>query len=125
MDIRPRPNLLWRLFVILGIGTLTTLSVSDEAWEKWEENVGDAVPRSTIRSVLLGTLGLHFLEALVTARRARSAGLEKPASWGLSAFLWGFPVMLRLGRARRAELTGSTTDLEPVVLVVEDVPAAA
>jgi hypothetical protein len=123
MDIRPRPNILWRLFVVLGVGTMTALSVSDDAWQMWEDNVGDVVPRSAIRGVLAATLGLHALEAVVSVRRARAAGLDRPGRWGVSTFLWGFPVMVRLARARRAALTG-TTELDAVVVVVDE-PLAA
>ena len=63
MAVRRTPNILWRIFALVGIGTMTALAVSDEAWEQWEENVGDVVPRSTIRAVLAGTLGVHVAEA--------------------------------------------------------------
>ncbi len=33
MDVSPRPNLLWRLFVLIGLGTAGAVTVSDEAWE--------------------------------------------------------------------------------------------
>lgn len=120
MNVSPRPNLLWRLFALAGLGTLTALSVSDTAWEAWEDTVGDAVPRSTIRALLAATVGLHAIEALLTTRSARAAGLDRPCRWGWSALLWGFPVMLRLRRARRAGATVDAVEgpLPPVEVVV-------
>ena len=111
MDIRPRPNLLWRIFVVLGIGTMTALVVSDDAWDAWENNVGDALPRDTIRTMLVGTAGLHAAEGVLAYGSARRGGLERPGRWGLSTFFWGFPVLFRLRRAKRAD---------EVIVVVED-----
>lgn len=111
MDVRPTPNLLWRLFVLVGLGTLTVLSTNDQAWERFRAAVGDVVPRDAIRRVVVGTLGIHAAEAVVTAVRARRSGLAHPLRWGLSAFLWGFPVMGRLRRARRGPaLTNDSAD---------------
>ncbi|MFZ4669279.1 MAG: TMEM254 family protein [Microthrixaceae bacterium] len=118
MDVRPRPNLLWRLFVVIGLGTLVLLSVSDDAWDRFRGAVGEVIPRSAIRQLVVGTLGVHALEAIVVFARARRAGLEHPGRWAISTFLWGFPVMSRLGRAKRAIVDG-----EPSVEV--DVVAAA
>lgn len=106
MDVRPRPNLLWRLFVVIGLGTLVLLSVSDDAWDRWRDAVGDVVPRAAIRRLVVGTLGVHALEAMLAFGRARRAGLDHPGRWALSTFLWGFPVLSRLGRARRAISSG-------------------
>jgi len=110
MIVRPRPNLLWRLFVILGVGTMTALTVSDDAWKAWEDTVGDVLPRSTIRNMLIGTFGLHATEGVLVGRAARRAGMDRPGRWGLSALFWGFPVALRLRTAKR---TGE-------IVVVED-----
>ncbi|MFZ4518909.1 MAG: TMEM254 family protein [Microthrixaceae bacterium] len=102
--VSPRPNLLWRLGVVVGLGTLTTLSVSDGAWEQWEDNVGDAVPRSAMRNLLVGTVAVHAVEALAAHRSASAAGLDRPGRWARLTFLFGFPVLLRLRKARRLEL---------------------
>jgi hypothetical protein len=99
MAVRPRPNILWRLFVIIGVGSMTALTLSDDAWAAWEENVGDVVPRATIRNLLVGTLGLHALEGVLVTRSAARSGQDHPGRWGLSAFFWGFPVIFRLRRA--------------------------
>ncbi len=101
--VSPRPNLLWRLGVLTGLGTLTTLSVSDTAWQQWEENVGDAVPRSTMRNLVVGTVAVHAVEAVAALRSARAAGLDRPGRWARLTFLFGFPVLLRLRKARRVE----------------------
>jgi hypothetical protein len=103
MAVRRTPNILWRIFALVGIGTMTALAVSDEAWEQWEENVGDVVPRSTIRAVLAGTLGVHVAEAAVVHRSARRAGLDHPGRWAFTTLLYGFPVMFRLRKAKRSE----------------------
>lgn len=115
MSVRRKPSLVWRLFVLLGIGTMTALSFSDQAWEAVEGAVGDAVPRNTIRSILLGTLGLHSLEALLVLRSTRRKGDAGPLRWALATFVWGFPVMGRLRKARKAE----TMALEAVALADE------
>jgi hypothetical protein len=102
MDVRPTPNLLWRAFVLIGLGTLTVLSTSDQAWDRFRDATGGAVPRQTVRQLVIGTLGVHAVEGLLAGARARRSGLAHPARWGLSTFLWGFPVLRRLGRARQA-----------------------
>ncbi len=101
MDVRPTPNILWRLFVLSGVGILSWISVDDRAWGRFSEATGDAVPRQGVRGVVVATLAVHVLEALVVGRRARRAGLEHPGSWARSTLLYGFPVMRRLSRARR------------------------
>ena len=102
MAVRPQPNILWRLFALTGIGTMKALSLSDQAWEQWEANVGDVVPRSTIRKVLAGTIGLHVAEAVWVHRSAKRAGIDRPGRWGRTALLYGFPVILRLRKAKRS-----------------------
>ncbi len=115
MSVRRQPSLIWRLFVLVGIGSLTVLSFSDQAWEAVEDAVGDTVPRSTIRSILLGTLGLHSIEALLVWRSTRRRGDAGPFRWASATFIWGFPVMRRLRTARKAE----TMALEAVALADE------
>lgn len=102
MDVSPRPGLMWRIFVVLGLGTAGAVSVSDPAWERWQGIAGDAVPRDTMRSVFWGSLAVHAGEGAYAYGAARCAGLDRPGRWGRSAMLWGFPVLLRLRRARRS-----------------------
>ncbi|MGZ4693087.1 MAG: TMEM254 family protein [Acidimicrobiales bacterium] len=94
-----RPSLAWRAFVLIGIGSLKLLSLSDGAWDAWEENVTDAVPRSTVRKLLAGALVLHVVEAAVAHRWARRGGVAHRRSWTLTTLLYGFPE-LRLLRRR-------------------------
>lgn len=94
-----RPNLLWRGFVLSGIATLGVLSVSDDAWQAWEDNVTDAVPRSAIRGLFAGTVGIHLIEALAVRRMARRAELDHVGAWTRTALLYGFPTIGRLNKA--------------------------
>jgi hypothetical protein len=93
-----RPSLLWRLFVLGGVATMTALSTNRKAWEAWEDNVTDAVPRSAIQTALLGTVGLHVLEASAAARMADRRGVTPARPWVLSTLAYGFPVLNRLRR---------------------------
>ncbi len=106
MKISPRPSLLWRLFVLVGLGTAGAVTLSDEAWEQFQNVAGDAVPRETFRSLFWGSVGLHAAEGAIAYRSARRGGLERPGKWARSTVLWGFPVLLRLRRAKRAALEG-------------------
>lgn len=110
MAVRPQPNILWRLFALTGIGTMKALSLSDQAWEQWEANVGDVVPRSTIRKVLAATIGLHVAEAVWVHRSARRASVDRPGRWTRAALLYGFPVMLRLRKVKRRGEIGVVVD---------------
>ena len=103
-EITPKPNLLWRLFVLAGVGTSAVVSIDDDAWEAFDEATGQATSRDAIRALFAGTVVLHALEGAAAWRSARKAGLNRPFRWGLSTLMWGFPVLLRLRRARRAEL---------------------
>ena len=102
MSIRTRPNLLWRLLVGTGVSTVIVLSVNDDAWSRWESVVGDVVPRQRIRSLALGTGVLHGAEASVAFISARKAGVGHPLRWWFSTLLWGFPVLGRLRKAKKA-----------------------
>lgn len=102
--IKPRPNILWRMFVLGGIGTMVAVSVDDNAWDAFDEATGGAVDRDTVRAATAGTIGLHLVEALIVWRLARKGGLDRPGRWARSALLWGFPVMRRVRKARRMEL---------------------
>lgn len=97
-DATPRVSLLWRLFVATGVPTLTVLSTSDEAWERWEQATGGRIPRSAVRRLLVGTAVAHVIEAAVVHRRARSVGMARPGRWAAATLAWGFPVMLQLRR---------------------------
>lgn len=101
MDVSPRPNLLWRLFVLLGLGTAGAVTVSDEAWEQYKNVAGDAVPREVMKNVFVGSVGLHAVEGLYAYASARRGGVAKPGRWARSTLLWGFPVLLRLRKAKR------------------------
>jgi hypothetical protein len=102
MDVSPRPNLLWRLFVLVGLGTAGAVTLSDEAWERWHGVAGDTIPRDVMRSVFLGSAALHVAEGGAAYAAARRAGLDRPGRWARSTLLWGFPVMLRLRKAARS-----------------------
>ncbi len=103
MAVRRSPNLLWRLFALTGIGTMAVLVLSDDVWERVEDTVGDVVPRSTIRNVLAGTVGVHVLEALLVHRSARKHGVDHPMRWAFTTLLYGFPVAFRVRKAAKAQ----------------------
>lgn len=115
MSVRRQPSLLWRAFVVVGVGSLAAASLSDGAWEKVEDTVGDTIPRSTIRTIFFGTVGVHVLESLFVFRSTRRRGDAGPARWAFWTFVWGFPVMGRLRTARKAE----SMALEAVALADE------
>ena len=106
MEHPRRPSLLWRLFVVVGVGTLSALTFSDAAWEKWEATVGERPSRDQVRRLLVGTAGIHAAEASVTYVRARRAGVDGAGAWALSNFLWGFPVMARYRRSHGGAVEG-------------------
>lgn len=97
-----RPSLLWRGFVIGGVGTMAALSVSDAAWEQWEATVGDRIPRSVIRGFVGGTVAVHVAEALAVRRVARRGGVAHPGAYARTALVYGFPVYFAARRAARA-----------------------
>lgn len=94
-----RPNLLWRGFVLGGVGTLAVLSSNDAAWEWWEEHVTDLVPRSVLRGTLSGTVVVHVAEAALARRWARSAGIDHAGAWVRTTALYGFPELRHVRRA--------------------------
>jgi hypothetical protein len=96
-----RPNLLWRGFALGGVTTMAVLSTSDEAWNWWEHNVTDAIPRTAIRATLGVTVAIHIGEALVARRRSRQAGLEHSGAWARTALIYGFPALGRLKKQIR------------------------
>ncbi|MEX0767378.1 MAG: DUF4499 domain-containing protein, partial [Microthrixaceae bacterium] len=103
MSTARRPSLAWRVFVVVGVGTSVALTVSDPAWEKWHSVLGDKLPRQKIKSLVVGTAAIHSAEAASSYISAKRGNLDQPGRWALSTFLWGFPVMSRLRKARRAE----------------------
>lgn len=106
MEHPHRPSLLWRLFVVVGVGTLSALTFSDAAWEKWRATVGERPSREQVRSLLVGTAGIHAVEAAVTYGRARRAGVERAGTWAVANLLWGFPVMNRFRRFHGGAVEG-------------------
>lgn len=100
---RTRPGILWRLFVLTGVGTMAAVTVDDRAWEKFRDATGDSIPRDTVRSMLVGTAALHAGESLLAVRSARRSGVGHPLRWGLSTLVWGFPVLRRLRKAGKAQ----------------------
>ncbi len=121
MSVRRKPSLLWRIFVVVGMGSLLALSVSDDVWEQFEATVGDTVPRSRIQTLLAGAVGLHVVEAILVWRSARRRGDAGPFRWALATLLWGFPVLGRLRKARKAE----DMAIDAVALADEAVELAA
>lgn len=103
MSVRRQPSLLWRLFVVVGLGSLLALSISDDLWEQFEAAVGDSVPRSRIQSIVAATFGLHVLEAMLVWRSARRHGDGGPLRWAFATMVWGFPVARRLRKSRKAQ----------------------
>lgn len=94
-----RPHLLWRLFVLVNVPLLGVLSISDGWWQVWEDNVTDAIPRSAIRGLFVGTVGVHIVEALVVGRLARRSGVGNVGAWTRTALLYGFPAFTKLRQA--------------------------
>ncbi len=81
---------------------MTVVSVDDDAWESFDDATGHTMSRDAIRALLVGTAVLHTLEGGAAYRSARKEGVQRPGRWGLAAWLWGFPVLLRLHRAKCA-----------------------
>lgn len=97
-----RPSLLWRAFVVVGVGTTVAVATNDQAWEKWKGMAGETIPRDKMRSLAIGTVGLHVAEAAGAYASARRNKLDSPRKWALSTLLWGFPVHRRLAKHRRS-----------------------
>jgi hypothetical protein len=102
-----RPSLLWRAFALVGIGGLKALSLSDTAWELWEDNVTDAVPRPAVRRLLTATLLLHATEAVVAYRWAGRGNVGHRGAWARTTLLYGFPELRLLRRQIRANRTAA------------------
>jgi hypothetical protein len=100
---KPTPGLLWRLFVVGGVGTMAAVTVDDRAWEAFDDATGGTVERDVVTRLLGATLGLHAAESIFAYRSAKKAQLPRPAWWAVSTLIWGFPVLLRLRGARRAD----------------------
>lgn len=97
-----RPNLLWRGFVLGGVGTMAALSFSDEAWAWWEERVSDKLPRSVIRAELAGTVAVHVVEALAVRRMGRRAGLAHRGAHTRTTLVYGLPAYRTAKKAAAA-----------------------
>lgn len=78
--------------------TLGALSMSDEAWRWWEENITDALPRSALRGIFWSALATHVVEGVAAGRRARGAQLADAGAWRRTTFLYGFPTLRHLNR---------------------------
>lgn len=104
MESNHRPSLLWRLFVLVGLGTAGAVTFSDEAADLWEDATGGAVPRDVVKGVFFGALGLHAGESLLAYIGARRAGLDRPCRrWAFGTLIWGFPVLRRLRKTKKAQ----------------------
>lgn len=103
-EVTPRPNIIWRLFVLGGLGSMVAVSIDDNAWEAADELAGGAIDRDAVRAGTAAMLGLHVLEALFAWRSARRGGLERPGRWARATLLWGFPVLRRIRKAKRMEI---------------------
>jgi Domain of unknown function (DUF4499) len=101
-----RPSLLWRAFVVAGVGTSVAVSLSDGAWEKWKGVAGETIPRDAMRKLAAGTAAVHSTEAGAAYFSARRGKLDHPGRWALSTFVWGFPVLRRLRTQRKALAEG-------------------
>ncbi len=99
--LSPRPNILWRLFVLGGMGTMIAVSVEDNAWEAFDDATGGAVDRDVVRKATGATIGLHVVEAIAAYFMAKRAHLPKPRKWATATLVWGFPVHRRIVKARR------------------------
>lgn len=100
--MRPTPNLPWRLFVTGGVAALAAGSASEAAWKRLEPVV-PATSRRQLQTLLGATVAVHAVEALAMRRTVRDDGLPTPRRWVLATLAWGFPVMYRARKARRAE----------------------
>ena len=94
-----RPSWLWFLLLDGGIVVLTTLALSQTAYDKAGEMTGDVLPpREVLQVLLVGTAVIHAGEALAAGRMARRRGL--PArGWRLQTFIVGFPSLLAMRRS--------------------------
>lgn len=93
-----KPNLIWRLFVLIGLTTLGVLSVSDPAWEAWKQQVGTAMDRNMIRRLFYGSLILHVGEAFIVWRKARKHSFGNSGKWAINTLIYGYPVFRRASK---------------------------
>ena len=82
MSTSHRPSLLWRLFVVVGVGTMSALTFSDAAWEKWRATVGEKPSRDQVRQLLVGTAGIHLSCDLDWVDPADAPGVGTPVRGG-------------------------------------------
>src|SRR5262249_27266649 len=91
-----RPGLGWNLLLQPGIVATVVLALSPKAYESVSTRV-PLPPRSRMRAMAAGAVGLHVFEALVAYRTAKGKGYTRSAKrWGIEGFLLGFPVLLKL-----------------------------
>jgi len=92
-----RPALGW--FVVLdgGIAALSVLALHDGAYRAARE-IGPLPEQKQLRTLLVGTIGLHVLEASLARRMASRRGLasEVVGRWRRQTFAVGFPSLLKL-----------------------------
>jgi len=106
--MRPTPNLPWRLFVTGGVAALAAGTASEAAWKRLEPVV-PATSRRQLQALLGATVAVHVAEALTMRRTVRRDGLPTPRRWVASTLAWGFPVMYRARKVRRAQATLAST----------------
>lgn len=95
-----RPSFLWYLLLDGAIAVNAVLALDERAYEAASE-VAPLPPRRNLQKVLAATAGIHVVEALIAARRARRHGL--PAGrWARQTFVVGFPSLLALRRVARS-----------------------
>lgn len=98
-----RPSWLWFLLLDGGIVVLAKLALSPRAYERAAELSGDALPpRESLQALLVATAVIHAAEAVAAGRRAKRLGLA-PRGWRVQTLFVGFPSLLALRRAGRAE----------------------
>lgn len=98
-----RPRLGWFLVLDGGIAVLTTLAFNDQAYRK-ARDTAPLPEQAQLRQMVVGTAGLHVLEALVARRSARRKGLDPRIvrRWTRQTFVVGFPSLLKLRKVAAA-----------------------
>ncbi len=92
-----RPSLRWFVLLDGGIAVLSVLALHDGAYRTARE-IGPLPEQKQLRALVVGTVGVHVLEASLARRMAGRRGLPpKVASrWMRQTFAIGFPSLLRL-----------------------------
>ena len=93
-----RPNLAWYLAIQPGLGMLTAVAVSEDAYEQARGRV-PLPSRRVCQALVVGTALVHAAEARFAFRKARSLGMRGSAPrWALETLVGGFPVLLSLNK---------------------------